>query len=713
MRKTILIIAAVFAIAACSKNEQAEGYGYLSVKLSSDEISTVVVKGSVPDDMTFALQVKNSTTGEIHLVDDSRNLESEPLKLAPGSYTITASSGISENAVWNSPVYSGTATVVIRPETVSTASIKCRLATTMVTVELPEDIDSYFSDYRLSIDNGTGSPLTFSKSAGNIKDTAYLAVTGLLKWNLDLVNKDVTPYSTGTITRNGVKAGQHYHLIFSLGEDEDKTGGSAISVAVDDVLNEKSYPIVIDFDSPELPTITADFDLSGKLSSPMGSHTESILKFTAARGIKSLTIITSDAALIAAGLPVGTELAEASVATVEMLNAAGISAGSIAFGSTSASIGLSGLLAKLPMGQYVLTVNVIDIKNHCKSADIRIDITSPVDAEALSAIAWGKFAILSGNWFSESMPAGTRFQYKKKADTQWIDFASELSFDEANKVFTGELCGLEPSTQYLFKAVSDRDTETREITFDTEGAEEVPNLSFDNWYMNEKCWYPNASSEETIWDSANPGTSRFGAVPTTPEENDLAVAGEGKKAARLESMTCFGQFAAGNIYTGQFVQVSGLGAILNWGYSFNSRPLALKGYYKYTPKTIDKAKDPYLSLKGTTDNCNIRIFITDWEGMFRINSSKMEFVSDDDKGIIALGQLVSEGTDGKYIKFTVPLEYRSKTRKPNFIVITGAASRYGDYSTGAVGSVLLLDEFSLVYDPQELTETEKGQIGYR
>ena len=47
------------------------------------------------------------------------------------------------------------------------------------------------------------------------------------------------------------------------------------------------------------------------------------------------------------------------------------------------------------------------------------------------------------------------------------------------------------------------------------------------------------------------------------------------------------------------------------------------------------------------------------------------------------------------------------------ILIASTSSRLGDYFTGGVGSVLLLDEFSLVYDAGELTETERGTVGYR
>ena len=58
------------------------------------------------------------------------------------------------------------------------------------------------------------------------------------------------------------------------------------------------------------------------------------------------------------------------------------------------------------------------------------------------------------------------------------------------------------------------------------------------------------------------------------------------------------KFAAGNIYIGQFDKVSGVGAELDWGEPFTSRPLALRGYYKYQPKAIDMAESPYTGKKG-------------------------------------------------------------------------------------------------------------------
>jgi hypothetical protein len=182
------------------------------------------------------------------------------------------------------------------------------------------------------------------------------------------------------------------------------------------------------------------------------------------------------------------------------------------------------------------------------------------------------------------------------------------------------------------------------------------------------------------------------------------------KAARLETMTAMGMLAAGNIYVGHFGNIAGLGAELDWGYPFAGRPLALKGYYKYAPKAIDMVKDPYKDLKGQSDECQIQIMLTDWSDRFHINTSKKQFVDfENDKGIIAHGSLISSSADAGYVEFTIPLVYRS-TRTPKYIVIVGAASRYGDYFTGGKGSVLKLDEFRLVYDPAELTDEEYKQV---
>ena len=351
---------------------------------------------------------------------------------------------------------------------------------------------------------------------------------------------------------------------------------------------------------------------------------------------------------------------------------------------------------------------VLDDNMTEKEFDLTLDFTSS-EAEAKSVNAWALFADVTGSLKSNSVPEGLKLQYKKMTEEAWTDFAGEIKTDAENKAFTARLAGLEPGANYIVRAVTAKEEGKKQIAFTTEAAAEVHNMNFDSWYMSGKAPMPNASGY-SVWDSANKATAGLGTIPTKQETGHLAATGEGKSAVKLESMTAFGIMAAGNIYTGAFQKVIGMsGAALEWGTPFTSRPLALKGYFDYTPMNIDMADAAHEALKGQPDTCQIQIFLTDRADRFQINTSEGKFVDVNGSDIIAYGKVESgtvtstkDGLVNGYEPFTIKLEYRSTTRKPTQIVIVGAASKYGDYFTGGKGSVLYLDEFSFVYDPAEL-----------
>ncbi len=284
---------------------------------------------------------------------------------------------------------------------------------------------------------------------------------------------------------------------------------------------------------------------------------------------------------------------------------------------------------------------------------------------------WTYSAGVSGVTNGSGIPV---FEYRKASDSQWTTY-SEISMNGSTAV--AEIRGLEPDTDYLVRLSNGTET-TEELSFKTGRALQLENLNFDNWSKNDK--YPNADGRN-IWDSANSS----GATTTTTPVSD-AIKG---KAARLESVSAFGLLAAGNIFTGSFIGLAGLGAELDWGTPFEERPLAMKGYFKYAPVKIDKAKDPYKDRLGQDDQCQILAFLTDWDGPFRVNTNSGQFVDlDKDSGIIALGLMNTSETIGDYVEFTIPLKYRDASRTPKYIVIAAASSRYGDYYTGGIGSVL-------------------------
>lgn len=227
------------------------------------------------------------------------------------------------------------------------------------------------------------------------------------------------------------------------------------------------------------------------------------------------------------------------------------------------------------------------------------------------------------------------------------------------------------------------------------------NMSLDDWSKKSGTWYPraeNATAAQYIWDSANKGMSIIGANCTTPEYKHVAVAGEGKAAARIESRSVFGVFVAGNLFTGSYGKTVGMsGAVLNFGTPFTQRPKSLSGWYHYSPKTINYAKEPHKDKKGQTDQATIEVTLTDWSEPLTIDTTKEKFIdSKTNPHAIGYGRLIVTKDSGGYVRFEIPIEYKGDAA-PSYVVISAASSRYGEFFTGASGSVLYLDELQFNY----------------
>ncbi|MGM9736350.1 MAG: DUF4493 domain-containing protein [Candidatus Cryptobacteroides sp.] len=712
----LMVALPLLALASCNRELiEPESYGYLCLNMDSDLSADVIVKSSEEQDIPFSVDVVNVVGQTVAHVDDHRTVTAEnPLMIHSGSYEVLAYNGENLNASFGNPYYEGRCKIRIIPDQTVTADITCTLANTVFSASFSDDFQDFFEIYQVSVTNGVGEALVLSNSPleGNPNEAgfdaeAYFAVTGTLSWELYLRNKDGGEYTQLKKTYTDVAAKEHYHLTFNLGPQDSEDGAFTIKVSLDSSMDESSHDIILDYDTSNLPSITTDEEsgiVSGETAPIPFGNTEPIgFTMSAPEGIVSFRISHESQELSDLGLPEVVELVGADAQTESLLDALGIDASdvltrSITEGATAISLDITDFIAQVPVGDYKMDFTIIDTKKHFSTFNLVFEIISDIEADAVGASAgWASFARLEGRFFVLPAPEGLTFQYKEASASSWNEVPiSEVSVNSSTKRFTTILKSLKPSTEYVFRAVSAQDKETKEMSFTTSSAETLHNLSFDNWSSNDKM--PDAEGY-AIWDSANSA----GAATTTSPTDD-AVSG---KAARLESVTAFGLMAAGNIFTGQFVGLAGLGAELDWGVPFTSRPIALRGYYKYAPKTIDKTRDPYTDKAGQTDESQILIFLTDWSTAFRVNTSKKTFVDlDNDAGIIALGQLNSSDTDSGYVKFTLPLVYRDRSRIPTYIVIAAASSRYGDYFTGGVGSVLQIDEFELVYDPAELTQSE-------
>ena len=318
-----------------------------------------------------------------------------------------------------------------------------------------------------------------------------------------------------------------------------------------------------------------------------------------------------------------------------------------------------------------------------------------IELEVTAVNAWCYSAEFIAAFKGEGSPV---IEYRESGSEEWLPLPSTI---EGTKI-TAAVDQLTEGTDYVARVING-DSISEEFPFTTETPEQLPNMSFDDWYQGDPggyTWYPNAEGSEMIWGTANSGVNMMSAVNSTRPETTF-VAKKGGAAVRMESVYVFGKFAAGNIYTGQFgkaVITPVPGAELDWGVPFTSRPYSLKGYYAYAPKKIDNASDKYADKLGSTDNAQILVFLTDWEKPFLVSTSTETFVDiKNDPSIIAVGELVTDAdTQGKYVEFECVLEYRDD-RKPKYIVAVACSSLYGDYFTGGQGSVMHVDEWEFIY----------------
>ena len=720
MLKYIYSISIAVLLALCATSCVKEGVGtsaqetgYLYVSLEQDLAVDPVFKSTASEDMIFSLVIYDWNGNVVATYQDHNELAAAPLELPVGNYRVVASSSPVGTAAFDAPFYSGETTFAVRGKQVSTATVTCSLANVKVTAELSEQMSELFSEYVLTVSNGDGA-LVFSSLDGTFSKEGYFAVTDHLTWTLSLVNTDGIRYGDITETYTDIKPRQHYNLMFSLGE-RDEFGGTDVAVTVNGETNDKTYDLLLDFEAGIRPAVTASFDMNKVVKFIEGQPADAVFYMDIPGGAKYVQLSHANTALSNNSLPYNFKLLGLSASDRTWYAQRGILVSEILDGTKSAELDLSGLVSKLPIGKYQIEFYIEAHNDKTRTQYCNFEVVSAADVEAVSATPWACFAFLSAKWYPEEQPEGVSFQYRKQSVTEWEDVdPSQVVPDPLTKTYKAEVWGLEPSTSYVFRAVSEKDKETKEKTFVTESAGTIPNMGFDSWYQSGSIWYPNSDSGNFWWDTANGGSDAVGVYPTSPEYSHKKG---GSAAAKLESKNvALVGLAAGNIYTGKFVKaitsLTDPGAELDWGVPYTSRPLALKGYVDYAPGTVNKTNAPYNGMSGKPDIGSIQVFITDWSAPFRISTASGKFVdTDNDSGIIAYGIMDINATNG-YIEFTVPLTYRSTKRQPRYVVIAASASKYGDYFTGSTSSVMYVDEFSFVYDPSKLTEEQLAKVKY-
>lgn len=340
----------------------------------------------------------------------------------------------------------------------------------------------------------------------------------------------------------------------------------------------------------------------------------------------------------------------------------------------------------------------------------------PTNGATITANAWSRFAMVealatTGTGVTLD-PEKMKFEYQLASTSEkdpWKSVAATQDASDPMK-FTAKLPSLTAETEYRCRLTDGEGFESAATTFTTETEEVLYNGNFDLWYQSDKTIYPGEVGK-SFWDTSNPGTTQgWGATvninPTT--DNSEKVHTIGGKSAELKSYYKV-KFAAASLYSGSFGGLVGSvipkGAKINFGQSFTSRPVALHGWFQYTPVNVNHVgslPDGAVVSEGKPDVCAIYIAMS--KKQYTVDNTNMEGTAIDfegDDNIIAYGELPLEdciATGDVWKEFTIPLKYKTLLEKPTHIILVASSSKYGDYFTGGEGSTLYLDDFELIYD---------------
>ena len=707
IRYITLTLLALLSALSCTRKEDsllvARGEGLLSLDLGFTPGVTVTTRaGEGTGDLIFKIEVINSKGTIVQTVEDHTTLGDSPISLRAGHYTVRASHGQNVEAAFDSPYYAGETEVDIVIGQTTSAAIECSLANVKVSVEVSDIVKEKFSSYSVTVDNGaSGGSLTFG--SGNLDKSGYFKCpgSGILHYVVNITNTDGESY-TVTQDINGVKPRDHYKISLDVNPDVTTSAATALRITVDNTVNEQDHTLDLNLNKPARPVLTeaGGADVTGPMRAPQGVGKTGLFNLESKGGVQRVVLTHSSEDIAALGIPYTLNLQEAGEDVRTAAAEKGLVWADFKSGATSVSglLDIRTLLAyNLSLGTYTLTLSVLD--QYAQRVDflLTLNVTPAVEVSVDRVNAWARSAYVHSVFYTESRPEGMALQYRKKGEDAWTQFSGD--FDVVETSFTARITGLEPATTYeVMPYTALEQNEASVFEFTTEEAAQLPNFNFDSWYKDGKNWYANADmGENYFWDSGNKGANTIGEEnPTSPEET-FVVSG---KAVRMESKYVILAFAGGNIYSGSFGAVSGLGASINFGRPYTSRPSALHGWYSYAPKAIDKVKAPYEDLKGTMDVGKIYVALTDWSSPFNVNTNTGTFfVPDEDPAVIAYGELeITENSNGEYKEFTINLDYRDLERKPTHVLVVVTASKYADYFTGGVGSTMYIDEFQFLFE---------------
>lgn len=707
-------------------------------QISLQDVAADITTKTLPKDLegplvsNFQLKITNEVSGSsIYNGAYTSNL----IPASTGIYTISATHGDNPPLAKDDPYYKGDTTgVELEEDQVASVELKCRVANALASVVYTSEamFKEVFTDYgvkvgigNLTVDLENGTTESAYYQAGSIPTFTFV---GTLKGN----GKEVTKVLEDTkLTDPSIfAAGQHCKITLSL-----STTTAGVNLDIEKV---EATPVTITATIPmewlPKPKVEAEGFIDNTLTFVETETPEASIKLSTASALQDMRLKFHFEDPQFEALNRDTGYLYSNPADKDVINTTlGISL------SDENKIDLSSLLTKLQTKAGETTKNSIEIdakaNNRWSSEEIEGQETpnlkytlTCVKPEFSVSIqkenCWSReftideVTVTSGN--VDIIKNNLVYQYYN--GQEWLDCATRENIKGRTQQFTEAAEDL-TTKEYKVRALYRGAIASTDATATLETPTQLPNGNMDDWHYSGSfshgiySYYPNLENDENFWSTNNDYTTRyrqgtfgypyncFPAVSYVPGRNG-GKAAEIRNTASGAGNTVDSWFSddfvddrnrvAGILFTGNFECEVGVSAT-NYSYTktdgkeFASRPTALKFWYKYLPYTSDTWQ-VHVELWDENKNIIIQqnyqssIQKNDYEEVeIKLNYNDEQSYSVCKYIYVIFQSTITEGAN-------MPFEWYKKS-----YVLWRDDQQY-TYEEPHIGSILTIDDISLVYD---------------
>lgn len=677
--------------------------------------------------------------------------EISDITLPFGNYVVEGWTGDSIEASFDKKFFRGYQSGIKISEGINTMALTLNIANVVIAID-PKSLTQNLNNLEIKV-NHTRGQLLFTSNEINQEKRGYFMMPNADK---DLQYTIIGETSDGNqFTKEGfikdVERGHLYNMIISSNESQIEEGGALIRLEIQDIpLVEETFEI---FPAPAFRGYYGieDHDLDEQIVSLdnnfsdlrvrtllFGDKEKSKLSLDFSDNFSNVSTIKGKdfcndedliSLLVQMGIEVNIELPEYK-SVIQSSSKVDVIEAWLTF--------TSGLLNNLQPSEkpYEITITAQDDRGYVNK--VILNIANKEEAVAVPPSVGSAEAPDANNdpmsilatevqltgYLYDIEATNYGIMYRKSGEQEYIKVPGTLvspltrALSQDNP-YVVKITGLTPSTTYEYKSYCDDFEEKSFKTFTTESKFIIPNASMEKWGTysaktllgNKTVIYPgDEGHDNTFWDSGNEGAATANLTLT---DKSTTMVNSGTYCAALKSNAALGVIAAGNIFTGKYVETDGTNGVLSLGREYDgSHPSALKVWANYRPGSKMKVKSgneeflPEGFAQGK-DHGQIYVALTTGPVEIRTNPKNRHLFDKTEEIVLAYGEKTFEGEDfgpdGSLAELIIPIYYKedAKTKLPTHLVIVCSATKYGDFFSGCEDSVFYLDDFELVYNSIE------------